>query len=153
MTRAPSFRVLVLIAHFLLRNPNETFVERPTIFLFTSNREAQSSGKSISGLLIRGNQEARPYSTCSIIMLVWVNSLVNPLLYAVRINEFKRAAKALFCKELSRYKSELFLFTLLNSNIFHWRYMENSIFRLGRRQMRSLVSGLGSQTLTKYNMS
>ena len=36
--------------------------------------------------------------TCFIIMLLGVNSLVNPLLYAVRVPEFKRAVKALFCK-------------------------------------------------------
>lgn len=37
--------------------------------------------------------------TCFDIMLLVVNSLVNPLLYAVRMPEFKRAVKALFCKK------------------------------------------------------
>ncbi len=37
--------------------------------------------------------------TCFVIMLLGVNSLVNPLLYAVRMPEFKRAVKALFCKK------------------------------------------------------
>lgn len=33
-----------------------------------------------------------------IIMLIGVNSLVNPLLYGIRIPEFRRAVKELFCK-------------------------------------------------------
>ena len=36
--------------------------------------------------------------TCAIVMLLGLNSLVNPLLYVIRIPEFKRAVKALFCK-------------------------------------------------------
>ena len=35
--------------------------------------------------------------TCFIIFLVGANSLVNPLLYAIRIPEFRRTAKAMFC--------------------------------------------------------
>ena len=36
--------------------------------------------------------------TCSVIMLLGANSLVNPLLYAIRMPEFKRALKKMFCK-------------------------------------------------------
>ena len=36
--------------------------------------------------------------TCFVIMLLGANSLVNPLLYAIRMPEFKRALKKMFCK-------------------------------------------------------
>ena len=36
--------------------------------------------------------------TCFIILLLGANSLVNPILYVIRIPEFKRAVKKLFCK-------------------------------------------------------
>ena len=38
--------------------------------------------------------------TCSIISLVGLNSLVNPILYVIRIPQFSKAVKALFCKTI-----------------------------------------------------
>lgn len=35
---------------------------------------------------------------CFVVLLLITNSLVNPLLYAIRIPEFKRTLKAMFCK-------------------------------------------------------
>ena len=40
--------------------------------------------------------------TCSIITLLGLNSLVNPILYVIRIPQFNKAVKALFCKTIQR---------------------------------------------------
>lgn len=40
--------------------------------------------------------------TCSVITLLGLNSLVNPILYAIRIPQFNKAVKALFCKTIQR---------------------------------------------------
>ena len=40
--------------------------------------------------------------TCSITTLLGLNSLVNPLLYVIRIPQFNKAVKALFCKNVQR---------------------------------------------------
>ena len=42
--------------------------------------------------------------TCSVISLVGLNSLVNPILYVIRIPQFNKAVKALFCKTIQRGK-------------------------------------------------
>lgn len=39
---------------------------------------------------------------CSVITLLGLNSLVNPILYAIRIRQFNEAVKALFCKTIQR---------------------------------------------------
>ena len=39
---------------------------------------------------------------CSVITLLGLNSLVNPILYAIRIPQFNKAVKALFCKTIQR---------------------------------------------------
>ena len=36
--------------------------------------------------------------TCSVITLLGLNSLVNPIMYVIRIPQFNKAVKALFCK-------------------------------------------------------
>lgn len=40
--------------------------------------------------------------TCSVIILLGLNSLVNPILYVIRIPQFNKAVKALFCKTIQR---------------------------------------------------
>ena len=45
--------------------------------------------------------------TCSVIMLLGLNSLVNPILYVIRIPQFNKAAKALFCKIIQRGQVEV----------------------------------------------
>jgi len=40
--------------------------------------------------------------TCSVIILLGLNSLVNPILYAIRIRQFNEAVKALFCITIQR---------------------------------------------------
>ena len=42
--------------------------------------------------------------TCFIYILLGANSLVNPLLYAIRIQDFKRTVKAMFCKAMREHR-------------------------------------------------
>ena len=46
--------------------------------------------------------------TCSVIMLLRLNSFVNPILYVIRIPQFNKAVKALFCKTIQRRQVEVF---------------------------------------------
>ena len=40
--------------------------------------------------------------TCSVITLLGLNSFVNPILYVIRMPQFNKAVKALFCKTIQR---------------------------------------------------
>ena len=40
--------------------------------------------------------------TCSVVTLLGLNSIVNPILYVIRIPQFNKAVKALFCKTIQR---------------------------------------------------
>ena len=46
--------------------------------------------------------------TCSVIMLLGLNSLVNPILYVIRIPQFNKAVKALFCKTIQQEQVGVF---------------------------------------------
>ena len=46
--------------------------------------------------------------TCSVISLLGLNSFVNPILYVIRIPQFNKAVKALFCKTIQRRQVEVF---------------------------------------------
>ena len=46
--------------------------------------------------------------TCSVISLLGLNSFVNPILYVIRIPQFNKAVKALFCKTIQRRQVGVF---------------------------------------------
>jgi len=46
--------------------------------------------------------------TCSVITLLGLNSFVNPTLYVIRMPQFNKAVKALFCKTIQRRPAEVF---------------------------------------------